>query len=411
MAKRVLLLTQWFDPEPTFKGIVFARELQMRGFQVEVVTGFPNYPQGKLYPGYKIKALQKEHIDGIEVNRVALYPSHDSSALKRVFNYLSFSFSALVYCLFKAKKADVIYAYHPPLTVGFTAIITKLFRRIPVVYDIQDMWPDTLRSTGMLTNEWVLRLIGLSAKLVYKFISRIVVLSPGFKKLLIQRGVPSGKIDVIPNWCDEESLNMSNVDISNLFPSGSKFTVLFAGNLGYAQALNTIIDAASLLDKKLEDVTFVFLGDGVVTDSLKNEVKHKNLSNVIFLPQVPMSDVGTYLKKADVLLVHLRRDPLFEITIPSKTQAYMSVGKPIIMGVPGDAAEIIKKAQCGLIIEPESPEQLADSVEKLYRLGANERSQLGKNAADYYDKHLSVKVGVDHFAEIFSELKSSNAKK
>ena len=146
-AIRVLLLTQWFDPEPTFKGLVFARELVRQGFEVEVLTGFPNYPGGKLYPGYKLKCLQREHIDGVHITRVPLYPNHDQSALKRVLNYSSFAASALFYGLFVAKRADVIYAYHPPLTVGVVASIMRVFLRIPVVYDIQDMWPDTDRKS------------------------------------------------------------------------------------------------------------------------------------------------------------------------------------------------------------------------------------------------------------------------
>lgn len=211
MPKKILLLTQWFDPEPTFKGLVFAKELVKNGFDVEVVTGFPNYPSGIVYEGYKIKPIQREFIDGVHVTRVALYPNHDSSALKRVFNYMSFAFTSLIYCLFFAKKMDVIYAYHPPLTIGIVAVITRFFKKIPVVYDIQDMWPDTLRTTGMIKNEKMLTVVDKIAKWVYKKVDRIVVLSPGFKKLLIERGVPESKIDIILNWCDEESLSSPEI--------------------------------------------------------------------------------------------------------------------------------------------------------------------------------------------------------
>ncbi|MNE41437.1 putative glycosyl transferase [compost metagenome] len=159
MATRVLLLTQWFDPEPTFKGLVFARELVAQGFEVEVVTGFPNYPGGKLYPGYRIKLIQREVIDGVTVTRLPLYPSHGQSGIGRVLNYISFAASSLLYGLFGAKKPDVIYAYHPPLTVGIAAAFIRLLRRVPVVYDIQDMWPDTLRATGMFSNEKALRIV------------------------------------------------------------------------------------------------------------------------------------------------------------------------------------------------------------------------------------------------------------
>lgn len=159
MAIRVLLLTQWFDPEPTFKGLVFARALVEKGFDVEVITGFPNYPGGKVYPGYKIKILQKEQIDGVSVVRVPLYPSHDKNKLGRILNYVSFSTSLVLYGLF-SKRPDVIYSYHPPLTVGVASAVIGFFRRVPVVNDIQDMWPDTLSSTGMISNRRVLSVVG-----------------------------------------------------------------------------------------------------------------------------------------------------------------------------------------------------------------------------------------------------------
>ena len=197
MAIRVLLLMQWFDPEPTFKGMVFARELVRHGFEVEVLTGFPNYPGGKVYPGYRIKLLQREVIDGVQVTRVPLYPNHDLSAIKRVLNYASFAASSLVYGLFMARRADVIYAYHPPLTVGITASLIRLLRRIPVVYDIQDMWPDTLRATGMLNNARALNAVEAVCQWVYRRVDHMVVLSPGFKRLLMQRGVPETKVNGI----------------------------------------------------------------------------------------------------------------------------------------------------------------------------------------------------------------------
>ena len=157
---RVLMLTQWFDPEPTFKGLVFARELVKQGFDVEVLTGFPNYPGGRVYSGYRVRWLQREVIDGVHITRVPLYPSHNQSVFKRGLNYASFALSALIYGVFIAKRANVIYAYHPPLTVGVTACILRLTRGIPVVYDIQDMWPDSLRATGMVNNVWALRFLG-----------------------------------------------------------------------------------------------------------------------------------------------------------------------------------------------------------------------------------------------------------
>src|SRR5690606_22126023 len=158
---RLILLTQWFDPEPAMKGLSFAQALQQRGFEVEVVTGFPNYPGGKVYDGYRIGLLQREELGGVRVARVPLFPSHDRSKIGRILNYVSFFLSTVIYLVFVARRADVIYAYHPPITVGLSAAITRAFRRTPVVLDVQDMWPDTLKATGMIGNDRILRVIEL----------------------------------------------------------------------------------------------------------------------------------------------------------------------------------------------------------------------------------------------------------
>ena len=406
MAIRVLLLTQWFDPEPTFKGMVFARELVRQGFEVEVLTGFPNYPGGKVYPGYRIQLLQREVIDGVQVTRVPLYPNHDQSAIKRVLNYASFEASSLVYGLFMARRADVIYAYHPPLTVGITASLIRLFRRIPVVYDIQDMWPDTLRATGMLNNARALNAAEAVCQWVYRRVDHIVVLSPGFKRLLMQRGVPETKINVIYNWADEVALAAPQGQLPASFPSSKQFRIIFAGNMGKAQALDAVLDAATLLQTRGSRVCFVMLGGGVEVNRLKQRTVDLKLHNVVFLPPVPMAEVGTLLHAADALLVHLRKDPLFEITIPSKTQAYMAVGKPLLMAVDGDAADLVLQSNGGVVAESENAEALARGAERLAALPSEQLLAMGQRARRYYQDHLALSVGVAEFGAIFKQLTS-----
>lgn len=406
MAVRVLLLTQWFDPEPTFKGLVFAKELVRQGFEVEVVTGFPNYPGGKVYPGYRIKTLQRELIDGVHVTRVPLYPNHDQSAIKRVLNYASFAASALVYGLFVAKRADVIYAYHPPLTVGITASLIRLLRRIPVVYDIQDMWPDTLRATGMLNNPRALGVVAAVCRWVYRRVDHIAVLSPGFKRLLVQRGVPEVKVDVIYNWADEAALAAPTGQLPAAFPGPDRFRIVFAGNMGKAQALGAVLDAAAVLQARGSRVSFVMLGGGVEVGPLKAQAAQRQLGNVIFLPAVPMAEVGAYLNAAEALLVHLRKDPLFEITIPSKTQAYMAVGKPLLMAVNGDAADLVRQSGGGVVAESENAEALAASAQALADLAPAELHAMGQKAQHYYREHLALQVGVARFGVIFNRVGS-----
>lgn len=408
---RVLLLTQWFDPEPTFKGIVFARELMRQGFEVEVVTGFPNYPGGKVYPGYRIKWLQREVIDGVQVTRLPLYPNHNQSAIKRVLNYASFAASALVYGLLVAKRADVMYAYHPPLTVGIAASLIRLLRRIPVVYDIQDMWPDTLRATGMLNNPNALGMVAAVCRWVYRRVDRIVVLSPGFKRLLVERGVPAAKVDVIYNWADEAALAAPADQLPAAFPGPDRFRILFAGNMGKAQALGTVLDAAELLQARSARVCFVMLGGGVELAPLRVQATRRRLRNVVFLPAVPMAEVGTYLHAADALLVHLRKDPLFEITIPSKTQAYMAVGKPLLMAVDGDAADLVRHSGCGVVAESENAAGLAHAAEALSEAGPEALAAMGTQAQQFYTQHLAQTMGVGRFGELFRQLASASSRR
>lgn len=394
------MLTQWFDPEPTCKGLSFARQLVREGFEVEVVTGFPNYPSGKLYPGYRLKPISKEIIDSVAVTRVPLYPSHDDGVLGRIFNYASFALSSLCYGLFLAKKVDLIYAYHPPLTVGVAAVLLRFFRRTPVVYDIQDLWPDTLRATGMFPSESASKVIGMICKWIYNCVDHIVVLSPGFREVLIERGVDSSKIDVIYNWCAEDAILKPSSSHPLGFPTHG-FRVLFAGNMGKAQALASVLNAAELLLYDAPSVRFVFLGGGVELERLKELSITKRLTNVIFLPAVSIEDVSTFLSAADALLVHLRRDPLFSITIPSKTQAYMAIGKPIVMGVDGDAAALVREAKCGCVAESENPRSLADAVKELMHLTAEERAKLGHRSKVFYMEKLSLHRGVAAFTQIF----------
>lgn len=407
---RILLLTQWFDPEPTFKGLVFARELQALGHEVEVITGFPNYPGGKLYPGFRQKWLSRSVIDGVPVTRVPLYPSHSGSAIKRVFNYVSFMLSSCLYGVFGAKKADIIYVYHPPITAGLSAAVIGFLRRTPFVIDVQDLWPDTLRSTGMINNERALALAGKVCNWTYRRARHVVVLSPGFRKILIERGIPAERLSVIYNWCDEQALAVDSAATVDTSYMDGHFNVVFAGNIGKAQALEAVIHAAQIVWERDKSVRFVFVGAGVEVESLKALAARLDVRNLRFVPRVPMSEVGTILSRADVLLVHLKNDPLFSITIPSKTQAYLAVGKPVLMGVSGDAADLVTEAGAGMAVAPENPEAIASATLHLAALPASERKRMAENGMAFYSRNMSLKIGSRKFANLFEQLIRSRSR-
>jgi colanic acid biosynthesis glycosyl transferase WcaI len=404
MARRILLITQWFDPEPTPKGLVFARELVRRGFEVEVLTGFPNYPGGKLYPGHSVRLIKRERVDGVEVTRVALYPSHDQSGIKRALNYLSFGFTAAWYALFCARRPDVIYAYHPPLTVAVVAALARRLRRVPAVLDIQDLWPDTLRATGMFSSEFALGVVARVCRFVYRSMDALVVLSPGFKRVLVERGVPEQRVEVIYNWCDEAALTAGADAVPPSFPAADRFRLVFAGNMGKAQALDAVLDAVALVRDRVPHLSLVLVGGGVEVPRLKEQVALRGLDQVQFIAQLPMREVGAVLRNADALLVHLRRDPLFEITIPSKTQAYMAVGRPLLMAVAGDAARLVEDSGAGVIARPEDAVSLADAISRLAGAAPEQREAMARSGREYYRAHLSLGVGVDAFVRVFARL-------
>lgn len=401
---RVLMITQWFDPEPTFKGLLLAKELKRHGYDVDVVTGFPNYPGGVLYDGYRVKAFHREEIDGIRVLRVPLYPSHDGSGFRRALNYITFALSASVGVL-AMRRPDVAYVYHPPATVGIPALVLKAVKGVPYIYDVQDLWPDTLAATGMMNHPVPLRIVGLGMNLIYRSAERIVVLSDGFQKALSERSIPPRRIEVIPNWAHEDQIDPSFAPLRAVdLGFEGKFTVTFAGNMGKGQALGTVLSAAKLLGDE-ERLRFLLVGGGVEFENLKHLASESHLTNVQFMPRRPPSEIGEILALSDALLVHLRNDPLFSITIPSKTQAYLLAGRPILMGVRGDAAEIVTEAGAGMCFEPENPQDLARVVRELMALNDSQLCEMGRAGQRFYEERMSLKVGGRRFAEVLERVR------
>lgn len=401
---RILIVSQWFSPEPVMKGITFARELCRLGHEVEVITGFPNYPGGKVYAGYRIRPFEVEIIEGIRVIRVAMYPSHDASVLKRLLTHGSFAVSALLIGGWIARKPDVIYTYDTPLTAGVISVFLGWFKRAPMIFDLQDLWPDTIGATSKLSNPRLLGFLQSVCHWVYARAKKVVVLSPGFAKTLEERGIPKDHIRVIFNWCDETELTLKeNADTAIEMQAEQHFNLVFAGSMGKGQGLETVIRAAKLVELKNPWVQFLLVGSGVELEHLKIVSRELNVNNLRFLPRRPMTQIGQVFYYADVLLVHLKDEPLFAVTIPSKTQAYLSVGKPVIMAVRGDAADLIIDANAGITCEPENPQALADTVLHLAELPKNQLLQLGENGANYYRNALSVRVGTQAFINVFQE--------
>lgn len=404
---RILFITQWFEPEPGFsRGMPLAKSLVASGDEVEILTGFPNYPGGRIYPGYKMRLWQKERLQTIDVHRVPLYPSHDSSAVRRALNYSSFALSAATIGAAVGRGADVAYIYHGGSMVGLPALVQKTLRGTPFVYHIADMWPESVLESGMVSGKLLPRLmnkvLGPWGEFIYGRAARITVLSPGFKRLLIERGVDEQKIDVIYNWTDEDVFHPSARDESLAGELGldGAFTVLYAGNIGAYQGIDTVLKAATLL-KDYPAIQFVIVGTGQKEAEIRNLAAQLQTKNVRILGQQAYKGMAKFYSIADVLLIHLNDHAFFSTTIPGKTQVSLACGRPILMGVRGDAADVIRRADAGVVCEPQNAERMAEAVLHLYRLPSERLEQMGRNGRDFYLREMSLHQATRRMREIF----------
>jgi colanic acid biosynthesis glycosyl transferase WcaI len=408
---RILILSQWYPPEPDSKIHILGKSLVARDHMVTAITGFPNYPSGQLYPGYRIRWRQWEQRDGVRILRLPLYPDHSRSGIKRILNYLSFAASASLLGPVLCGPADVMWVYHPPLTVGIPAWWVGLLRRVPFVYEVQDMWPETLAATGMMPSKCAAQAISWLAGFVYRCAAAITVSSPGFKRNLIGKRVPADKIHVIPNWADEDIYQPvpRNETLAAEHGLAGRYNVVYGGNMGAAQAMDNVLEAAALLSD-LTQVQFVLIGDGVDVARLRAEAERRGLQNVRFIGRQPAERMPHFFALADVLLVHLKRDPLFAITIPSKTIAYLACGRPILSAVEGDAADVVQSADAGLVCQPGDPAALAAAVREFYTMLAVRREAMGAAGRRAFIDNYTRAVLVDRYESLLSDVAASHRK-
>jgi colanic acid biosynthesis glycosyl transferase WcaI len=402
---RVLLLSQMYVPEPDIKIHLLAKDLVTRGHQVVSITGYPNYPQGRIYPGYRQRLWKWEELDGVRVLRLMLYADHSLSAVRRSLNYLSFAATASSLGPVLCGPADVMWVYHPPLTVGIPAWWIGLLRRVPFVYEIQDMWPETVAATGMVSARLAVDWLAKLAQFVYRRAAAITVISPGFKRNLIAKGVPSEKIHVVPNWANEEVYRPVSPEpaLADQYELTGRFNIIYGGNLGAAQAMDSVLAAAALL-RDLPGIQFVLIGDGVAEAALRQQATEQGLSNVRFIGRQPPERMPYFFALADVLLVHLRRDPLFEITIPGKTIAYLACGRPILCVVAGDAADVVRDAGAGVACPPQDPAALAQAVRDLHAMAAEQREAMGKAGRRAFLANYTRAVLVGRYEELLTRV-------
>ena len=402
---KILLLSQYYAPEPTARAHELGSSLSQRGHKVIAITGFPSYPHGKIYEGYRMRLWEWEKREGVSVLRLPLFPDHSRSVVRRSLYYASFATSASLFGPLVASRADAMYVYLHPPTIGIAAVLISVLRGVPIVCEIQDIWPESLITTGMVQNQRVLKWLDNLERFVYRQSAAIVAVSPGFRPSLIRKGVPAEKIHFISNWANESIHRRvpPSTRLAEASGMAGRFNVLYTGNIGPAQALETVVEAAEKL-QDLQEVQFVLAGDGVERPSLEAAVAKRKLSNVRFLGQQPVDRMPDLYALADVLLLHLRRDPLFRITIPSKTLGYLASGKPILTAAPGDATEMVLQANAGLACEAQDSSALASAVRRFYAMSPGVRIQMGEAGREAFLQKYSRGVLVSRYEQLLQSV-------
>jgi colanic acid biosynthesis glycosyl transferase WcaI len=386
----IIYLTQWFDPEPgVIKGPAFVRQIEAAGHQVTVVTGFPNYPTGIIYPGYRQTLLRREIVDGVDVERIPLYPSHSRSSFGRAMNFFSFFASAFVYGLLRSGKADLIYVYHPPITVGLAAALFGWFRRKKFVIEIQDLWPDMLSASGMTGTGRLARVLGPVCNFVYARAAHVIVQSEGMRTRLIERGVPPGKLTTIRNPADLTALERPRPWARGDLDFSDRLAILYGGNLGAAQQLGSAIRATKQASDVGVGIDLLLMGRGIDAENLKALATELNSESVRFREPVAKEDVPAVFQAADVLLIQWASNPLFDITIPSKTQFCLASGKPILAALSGETAEILRESGAAIVVPPGDADAMADAMTRLSSMPRDELNAMGKRGEDYYRRTFS----------------------
>ena len=385
---RVLILSQYFWPE-NFYINALAKTLADKGVRLEVLTGKPNYPAGVIFPGYRAAGCVSECHEGIPVHRIPLM-ARGQGALRLALNYLSFVLSGLLFApwLLRRKRFDAVFVYAPsPILQAIPAIFVGWLKRVPVVLWVQDLWPESLVATGYVRNRLVLRLVDRVVRFIYRHVDLLLVQSEAFRAPVAAQagGTP---VVYFPNSVEDVFAQAGERGGSAKGDSDDGFSVLFAGNIGSAQAVEVIIGAAERL-RAYPEISFVVVGDGSRRQWMIDELARRGLDNVRLPGKFPLAAMPAFMEQAAVLLVTLADQEIFRLTIPSKVQAYLAAGRPIIASLNGEGARLVVESGAGLAAPAEDEAALAAAVLDLYRRPHDEREAMGKRGRMYYERHFA----------------------
>ncbi|MDF2557714.1 MAG: glycosyltransferase [Bacillales bacterium] len=400
--KHLLVLSQYFHPEQ-FRINDMCIEWVKRGYKVTVLTGIPNYPHGKFFKGYGFFRKTKESWNGIDIIRIPLIPRGKNPILL-ILNYLSFVFSGYFWKVFTKVKTDLVFMYEvSPMTQTLIGVWYAKKHRIPCFLYVQDLWPENVQIVTGIQNKMILNAIGKMVDYVYNNCQKIFATSESFIKEITNRGIETNKVFYWPQYAEAFYRPMEKKVDLEIFKNNN-FKVIFTGNIGIAQGLEILPKVAQILKEKNVNACFYIVGDGRNKLDLVKSIDAYQVNDMFFMiDRQPAEEIPKLLSMCNAAFVSFMDNPLFSMTIPAKLQSYMACGIPIIASASGETAEIIKKAECGLVCEIGNVSALANLIQEMSLKDDLKLLQMGKNSLSYCNKHFDKALLMDEMDKHFND--------
>lgn len=404
---KIAVVSQYYKPENAKITNSLAEGLAARGHSVRVVTGYPNFPEGKLYKGFRQRVSHRENDGDVEVKRVPLIISHSKNPFGRMANYLSFAVSSLSAGRFVA-EADVVYVYATQMTASLAPFLWRRSRGVPFVLHVQDLWPESITESAMVGS-------GIAGKIIkavltpwltatYRTAAATVAIAPTMGKMLVQRGVPMERLHVVFNWSNDEDWP-SSAPVDGTIASGARpgLVVTYAGNIGDLQDLETIVRAAHQV-QDLDGFTLALVGSGTAEAGLRELVKELGAHSVEFRGRVEPIQMSDVYSESDFQVVSLKDLEIFRGTIPSKLQSSLAQGIPVITTVAGDVSELVRENGLGFVARPGDVDSVAAAFRAAYGTAEEDRLSMGRRAREFYETHMGAAEGIGAIEKILVDV-------
>jgi glycosyltransferase involved in cell wall biosynthesis len=400
---KILVVTQYFAPE-VFRVNDLVAHFAAKGHEVTVLTGLPNYPHGKFYSGYGWRGPWREAYHGATVVRAPLTLRGNGGGLVLALNFVSFALCASLVALFRLRGPyDVIFVHEvSPITVGIPAIAARWRFRAPILFWVLDLWPESITAAGGVTSPWVLRPVARLVRWIYARCERVLAASRAFIPEFATHGVPPERIRYFPQWGESVFTALDEADMSKLPPLPTGFKVLFAGGMGEAQDWPAVLDAAERLQART-DIHWILVGDGRQEPWIRAEIARRGLAQMHLMGRHPLELMPHFFAAADVLLLPLKREPIFSLTIPAKLQSYLASARPIAAMLDGEGARIVREAQAGLACDAGDAAALAVNVEALFAMPVCERQHMGWRGREFHDTQFNAEALFQQLEDWMSE--------